>query len=214
MLIGMAAGERAIQAPCSRGDQCLDAFIAGVQAEQSRTVAALDSVYDCQGSPIVLDLDGDGVTTQQTGTEFDLGSMGFTFKTAWIRSGDALLARDLDGDGAITSGVELFGEVTESGPAADGYAVLGGLDSNADGFVDAQDPAFAELMLWVDDGDAITQDGELIALSETDIVRLSVQATESPAEDATGSTLGLWSAFERADGSAGVMCDVFFATGE
>jgi hypothetical protein len=67
-------------------------------------------------SPLVLDLDGDGLVETTTlsksltsGTHFNLDAKGLSENTGWVGQDDGLLVRDLDGDGKITSGRELFG---------------------------------------------------------------------------------------------------------
>lgn len=56
-------------------------------------------------SPIVLDLDGDGVETISVanGAWFDHAADGFAERTGWAGSDDGLLVRDLDGKGSIDS---------------------------------------------------------------------------------------------------------------
>lgn len=64
--------------------------------------------------PFVLDLDGDGIETTNvnTGTLFDHNSDGVKTGTGWIKSDDGLLVRDLNANGTIDSGRELFGDQT------------------------------------------------------------------------------------------------------
>ena len=207
------ATERATRPVCQRGDQCMEAFLAGAQAQSTLTMRTFVGRYDCASSPLVLDLDENGIQSELSGASFDLSGSGDALPTAWITEGDALLARDVDGDGAISSVLELFGDITANGPTSDGYAPLRALDANDDGVIDENDPAFAELLLWADDGDARSEPEELVRLAETDIVRLNVQPFYAPSEDGAGSVLSLWSSFEREDGSVGSMCDVFFADG-
>lgn len=108
-----------------------------------------------QSSPLVLDLDGNGVQTTALaqGAYFDHNGNGLAENTGWVGAGDALLVRDLNGNGRIDSGAELFGNETTlagGGDAANGFAALAALDSNADGKVSAQDAAWAGLQLWKD----------------------------------------------------------------
>jgi hypothetical protein len=76
-------------------------------------------------SPLVLDVDDNGFSTnsKQDGVYFDLDNNGFAEKTAWT-SGDAFLTYDLNGNGKIDNGGELFGNHTLVGEekAADGFA--------------------------------------------------------------------------------------------
>ncbi len=80
------------------------------------------------------------------------------------------LALDRDGDGAITSRAELFGDATvlPGGRIADnGFTALAALDDNADGVIDHRDAGFSRLVLWADhDSDERSSAGELRAASE------------------------------------------------
>jgi hypothetical protein len=119
-------------------------------------------------SPIVLNLAGAGMITTIPPTEskvwFDLDANGIPERTGWIAGDSALLGRDLDRNGRIDDGRELFGEATivAGKKAANGYAALAALDVNRDGVVDAKDPAYSELLLWKDlNGDGVSQAYEL-----------------------------------------------------
>ena len=152
--------------------------------------------------PLVLDLDGltsEGLNLsglELTSPRFDIDGDGFAERTGWIGEGDALLARDIDGDGKITSISELFGTNDTSG-----FAVLSELDSvaeggNEDGVINVDDVGFADLRLWVDaptsgNGNALTDPGELKSLAEYGIVELSLAARDpDPATDNLGETAG------------------------
>ncbi len=65
-------------------------------------------------SPIAIDLDGDGIETVSVanGTLFDHAADGFAERTGWVSGDDGLLARDINGNGTIDSGRELFGSET------------------------------------------------------------------------------------------------------
>jgi hypothetical protein len=89
--------------------------------------------------------------------------------TDWPTAATPWIALDLDGDGSITSGAELFGSSTVlpgGGRATNGFAALAVLDANGDGVVDARDPMFAKLVLWSDrNGDHRSSPDELRPLS-------------------------------------------------
>jgi hypothetical protein len=85
--------------------------------------------------------------------------------SAWPTAVTPWIAVDRDGDGAITSGAELFGDST--GDARDGFEALAALDDNRDGVIDRHDPAFARLLLWSDtNGDRKSTPAELRPLAE------------------------------------------------
>jgi hypothetical protein len=65
--------------------------------------------------PLILDLDGDGIETtavNRYGAHFDLDANGFAESVGWVSSDDGILVRDLNGDGVINDGAELFGDHT------------------------------------------------------------------------------------------------------
>jgi hypothetical protein len=124
--------------------------------------------------PLILDLDGDGVETtalsksMTSGVHFNLDGTGFAENTGSVGQDDGLLVRDLNDDGKISDGSELFGDYTllkNGNRAANGFEALKDLDDNSDGVVDSQDSAFTTLKVWKDlNSNGINEDGELIML--------------------------------------------------
>lgn len=179
----------------------------------------------CLGSPLVLDLGGDGVatTTVQQGVRFDLMGHG-PMDTAWVAGGDdALLVLDRDGNGRIDNGTELFGAATDIGgvPADDGFEALALLDSpaqggNGNGLLEAGDLMFGELRLWQDeDRDGRSRPEELRSLSDAGVEMLELRArrTTRAVLDESGNDQSLRAAYGRADGSRGLLVDVLFGVG-
>jgi hypothetical protein len=168
-------------------------------------------------TPIILDLDGNGVNTvgRDAGVNFDLFADGQSVNAGWVSSGDGLLVMDRNGDGAINDGSELFGSSTTlaSGQkAADGYVALRELDSNADGVISSDDALFAELRVWVDSNtDGVSTEGELKTLTSLGITRINTQATADISLD-NGNVIGLTSSYETSDGVTHEAADVWFAT--
>jgi hypothetical protein len=115
-----------------------------------------------EGTPLVLSLTREVSLRPSTARfEFEPGQPVYS---AWPDAQTAWLVRDLDGDGQISSGRELFGSFTALGDrrALNGFEALAALDSDGDGFITAKDPAHRELRLWFDrDGDRRVQPGEL-----------------------------------------------------
>lgn len=66
------------------------------------------------GSPLILDLDGDGIETSgvKDGAWFDHKGDGFAEQTGWVGKDDGLLVMDRNGNGRIEAGSELFGDST------------------------------------------------------------------------------------------------------
>lgn len=63
-------------------------------------------------SPLTLVLDRDGVETVSVndGVYFDHDGNGFAEKSGWVSKDDAILVRDLNNNGQIDDGSELFGD--------------------------------------------------------------------------------------------------------
>jgi hypothetical protein len=185
---------------------------ADLAAMSTAQTAALNAV-----SPIILDLDGNGVRTvaASEGVVFDVTASGSTAgRVGWVGAGDALLVRDRNGDGSINDGRELYGSGTvgaDGKRAGHGFAALEAEDSNRDGKITAADKHFDELKLWVDtDRDGKTDLGELRGLAEFGVVELSTGFVKSDRMD-EGNLLGLVGSYTKADGSQHEMIDVWFA---
>jgi hypothetical protein len=165
--------------------------------------------------PLVLDLDGDGIET--VGIDplapilFDHDADGVKTGTGWIKSDDGLLVIDVNGNGTIDSGRELFGDnsllyTALDGPvyAADGYAALRAQDSNSDGVVNSLDANFNQLRVWRDlNQDGISQAGELQTLSQAGIASIGVTGTATNTNLGNGNTQVASGSFTRINGTAG-----------
>jgi hypothetical protein len=126
-------------------------------------------------SPLVLDLDGDGVAADlrhiyEDGTVyFDIDADGFAERVGWVGPDDGLLARDVNGNGVIDDVTELYGD--DQMPA---FGKLRLHDANSDGTVTAADPDFANLLVWRDaNQDGVSDEGELQTLAELGITSIS-----------------------------------------
>ena len=171
------------------------------------------------GSPLVLDLDGNGVQSMGPahGAMFDLDATGQIKQVGWTDGKDGLLALDLNHNGQIDSGAELFGNATllaNGEKAVDGWMALATLDTTGDGKVDAQDAQFADLRVWVDaNTDGLTQSGELKTLAEVGVAGLMVSYDESRIAQ-NGNILDGAGSFVKTDGSVGRMSDAWFVMAE
>ena len=165
--------------------------------------------------PLVLDLDGDGIET--VGIDplapilFDHDADGVKTGTGWIQSDDGLLVIDINGNGVIDSGRELFGDnsllyTAWDGPvyATDGYAALRAQDSNHDGVVNSLDANFNQLRVWRDlNQDGISQAGELQTLSQAGIASIGVTGTATNVNLGNGNTQIASGSFTRTNGTTG-----------
>ncbi len=160
-------------------------------------------------TPLVLDLDGDGVNLVniEHGVMFDMNNNGTLDQTSWVGSHDGLLAFDANHDGLINNQSELFGD---SATAKDGFANLAQYDDNHDGRIDASDKIFNDLVVWRDlNQDGISQAGEKSSLADFNIVAINVNSVE--VNLAQGDSIIMHeSSFVYGDGSTGKIVDAGF----
>jgi hypothetical protein len=162
----------------TRDGRALDLSFALEQTRQQVTTTATHRGDTKKVDPLALDLDGAGVQLSATKTDFDLDGDGdgATERISTLSGNDAWLARDLDGNGRIDDGRELFGPGT-----GDGFAELAALDSDADGFLDEDDAAFDSLLLW-------RGDGALSTLRQAGVGALALARVTSPFQLDGGET--------------------------
>ncbi|MDU8458254.1 calcium-binding protein, partial [Pseudomonas syringae group sp. J254-4] len=168
-------------------------------------------------SPLVLDLDGDGIDTLSVGSGiyFDHGGDGFSESSGWIGRGDGFLVYDVNHDGIINSGRELFGNnfVLENGKnAANGFEALSEFDSNKDGVVDESDERFDQLKIWRDqNSNAKVDAGELLALEGVGVVGLNVAFASQDVIDVHGNRVMQLGSYVSSDGTSKIVEDIWFA---
>jgi hypothetical protein len=97
--------------------------------------------------PLVVNLRGAPVRLSGAKVAFDLNSDGKTENISFVASGSGFLAVDSNGDGQVNNGSELFGP-----KAGDGFAQLASYDKDGNGWIDENDPIFAKLRVWTQDG--------------------------------------------------------------
>ncbi len=154
-----------------------------------------DSMRTQQSDPVIVDLNDDGVftTSLEDGVYFDLNKDGFAERTAWITTQDALLVRDVNGNGKIDDGGELFGDRTvlpDGSIAASGFQALVGLDDNEDGILDSQDKGFQELKVWMDvNHNGISEEEELYSLEHFGISSIDLNYSQVNRLDENGNLM-------------------------
>ncbi len=166
--------------------------------------------------PLTLDLDGDGIETiaasNHSGVMFDSNNDGIKTASGWISSDDGILVRDINKNGVIDDGSELFGDSTKLSTGANannGFAALTDLDSNKDGKIDKNDTAYTELKVWRDlNQDGISSENELFTLSELNIQSLNTSQTASSTLLAGNNLLTEIGSYTKTDGTTQTMGDV------
>ncbi len=144
-------------------------------------------------SPLVIDIEGDGIQTVNVdhgNSYFDWDNDYRAERTAWPYPWDGLLVLDRNGDGRIDHGAELFGNFTplpDGKRAANGFAALAAFDEDQDGRITPKDPVFAKLRIWQDFyRQAVSTPESLRTLESLGIESIGLQWTESKDVDAGG----------------------------
>ncbi len=169
-------------------------------------------------TPLMLDLDGDGVHTSSLadGVKFDIEGAGQKTFTGWSDGKDGFLVLDLNSDGTINNGTELFGNSTKLADgqtkAKDGFEALRQYDLNQDNLIDANDAVLANLKIWVDaNKDGVSQSEELHGLQDIGLRALKLNAEAGHTLD-NGNVLSLVSTWVDNRGQEHAFVDVTFAT--
>ncbi|MBA3547793.1 MAG: calcium-binding protein [Nannocystis sp.] len=114
---------------------------------------AFDFNTDACNTPLVMSFDGRQVEYTSTHAEFAMTASDGCGARDWPTAATPWLAIDLDKNGNIDGGHELFGSGTRMagiGRPGNGFVALAALDSNRDGQISAADERFAELVVWAD----------------------------------------------------------------
>ncbi len=186
------------------------------------TLATDADLCEKQYSPVVLDLKGDGIQLSgpENGVQFDLNDSGQKVQTGWVAGNDdAFVVRDVNHNGRVDSGAELFGSATrlKNGQrAANGFEALKELDSNGDGFLDSRDKTWSDLRLWVDlNHNGKSEKGEILTLRSAKVNSLNLSYISMMEVDPFGNQTRQRSTFhEVVDGTtvSRLMIDVWFNT--
>src|SRR6185437_8771560 len=143
-----------------------------------------------ESTPLVLSFDGAPVAFASTRGAFDL-AVTQSVVTDWPTASTPWLALDVNGNGAIDDGAELFGSATVLGSgerAANGFIALAQLDSNGDGRITPEDAAWSSLRLWSDENaDRVSSAAELRPLAARHILSIDLRYTSERRCDARGN---------------------------
>ncbi|GBF35749.1 hypothetical protein DCCM_4884 [Desulfocucumis palustris] len=152
--------------------------------------------------PLVINYDGPASKLTDTKYAFDLDSDGTPDQISFVGQGSGFLALDLNNDGAINNGGELFGP--DSG---NGFAELAAYDQDHNNWIDENDEIFNSLRIWTKDAQG---NDRLFALGEKGIGAIYLGNVNTPfsikdeRNDIQGQvrTTGI---FIRENGSAGTV---------
>lgn len=134
--------------------------------------------------PLVLSFDSGLETLANTKFAFDLDLDGTSEMISSLASGSGFLSIDLNQDGQINDGRELFGPASGMG-----FAELSRFDEDQNLWIDENDPVFDQLHVWMGAG----SEGErLVTLKEAGVGALSLSSLETSFDmkNSTGDVLG------------------------
>ncbi|MEI7744093.1 MAG: EF-hand domain-containing protein, partial [Chloroflexota bacterium] len=162
---------------------------------ESTSLRAGDAARD----PLVLALGG-GAPSLGSGTSaVDVNNDGTAEQVASLATGSVYLVRDLNGNGIVDNGSEMFGPATNSG-----YGELSALDSDRNGWIDEGDAAFAGLGVWSGEAGAAIQ-----SLASAGVGALATASAVTPFSYASGGgSLSASSIFLYENGGAGISGDL------
>jgi len=169
--------------------------------------------------PLVLDLNGDGVINSVIqdgfdGVLFDHDGDGIKTSTGWVNSEDGFLVRDVNNNGMIDDGGELFGDSTKlinGENAENGFQALADYDSNGDKIVDENDINFSQLKIWKDlNQDGISTTNELYSLEQLGVKSLNVNFSTIANQAQAGGIIAETGSYTTTDNQQKLLADINF----
>jgi len=155
------------------------------------------------------------LTSIGNGVSFDIDGSGMKRFVAWTAADSeiAFLALDRNGNGVIDAATELFGFGTpllNGKRARNGFIALADFDMNQDGVIDASDPVWSSLLLWIDrNHDGVSQPDELIRVASSGMTAIELGHTWRVGRDASGNFFG-YSAQVHFGARVDTFRDIFF----
>ncbi|MBP9713803.1 MAG: hypothetical protein KBD60_08960 [Sterolibacterium sp.] len=134
--------------------------------------------------PLVINFNGASAQLQSQRFSFDLEGDGGKEQVALLGGNSGYLALDLNHNGKVDSGKELFG--VQSG---NGFADLARHDDDGNGWIDENDAIYQQLRVWTPTADGA---GKLATLKEKQVGALYLGSQSTPFElrDAANQSLG------------------------
>ncbi|HEY0160712.1 MAG TPA: hypothetical protein VGF28_25730 [Thermoanaerobaculia bacterium] len=193
-----------------------------------------DEEFGCPGdgcSPLVLDLNGDGIHTTSVydPVQFDIDGNGVLDTIAWTDpdTSDGFLWVDLNANHVVDDGRELFGigtRLPDGTTAEDGFVALRVYDDprfggDGDGSITSGDAIWGRLRIWLDENhNGLSEPTELGPIHRYGVVSIGLSYEAGPEFDANGNDHRLRGTFVRRQTGPGAVIyttepieDIFFA---
>ncbi len=176
---------------------CTQALMGGGGGSHPADNQTGDFNWDGYGCPLIVNT-GNGpwtLTGRNAPVAFDVNADGLKEPLGWPDADSTLafLAHDVNGNGVIDDGAELFGIGTalpEGVRASHGFEALRQHDGNGDGRIDAADLLWTRLLLWSDaNHDGVSQPQELRPITAAGITALELSYHEVGRRDEHGNML-------------------------
>lgn len=149
--------------------------------------------------PLIIDMDQNEFQLGGSTIQFDIDDNGVDEAIQWLAEGsqDVFLVHDINQNGLVDNGAELFGTgttlVVTNEKAEDGFQALAQFDQNDDGVITSWDSIWDGLSLWNDANvNGQTDAGELTAIADSPLTSLPVQPRSNHRRDQYGNLLLLW----------------------
>ncbi len=147
---------------------------------------------DCGFTPLVMSFDGHEPVFDAGAEAFELSDgSGTCLAREWPGAETPWLAIDLDRNGVIDNGRELFGSATpmpDGRRPADGFEALAQYDDDHDGRITPHDPVWNSLQLWSDfDRDRASSAWELLPLEHSGLASIDLGYTRDRRCDGRGN---------------------------
>lgn len=121
--------------------------------------------------PLVINLHGGAAGLTNSSFSFDLNADGSKEDISFVSQGSGFLALDINNDGKINDGSELFGTQGQ-----DGFSHLAEHDTDNNRWIDENDEIFSKLKVWSRDAEGNDQ---LVSLKEAGVGAIYLGSTSS-----------------------------------
>ena len=134
--------------------------------------------------PLVINLDGGAASLTSSSFSFDLDADGHEEEISFVGQGSGFLALDMNKDGLINDGSELFGT-----QGTEGFADLARYDGDGNMWIDENDEIFNDLKVWTRNEQG---EDQLLSLKEAGVGAIYLGSTTSSFEltDSENNLLG------------------------